>query len=134
MRKIAPSIFFHSNLDSPDEWRAALATEFQDFTFSVGSDIPNPEKVDIALIWTPPEEGLERFINLRAILSLGAGIDQLDPRRLPPTVPIARLVDVTLTRTMVEYAKTAVYRYHRRFHFFERQSQDCKWSFIAPPV
>ena len=132
MGQIKPHIFFHSDLDSPDEWRAALATEFEDFSFSVGSHVASPESVDVALIWTVPEEGLERFVNLRAILSLGAGIDQLDFDGLPKRVPIARLVDESLTRSMVDYAKTAVYRYHRRFHFFERQSQNRRWRFISP--
>jgi len=134
MRPIKPNIFFHSNLDSPDEWRASLATEFDDFTFSVGSHVASPESVNVALVWTLPRCGLERFVNLRVILSLGAGIDQLDLARLPKCVPIARLVDESLTRTMVDYAKTAVYRYHRRFHFFERQSQNSKWTFISPTL
>ena len=132
MAQIKPHIFFHSNLDSPDEWRAAFATEFEQFTFSVGSAVTTPESVDVALIWTLPDEGLERFVNLRAVLSLGAGIDQLDLARLPRHVPLARLVDGSLTRTMVDYAKTAVYRYHRRFHFFEREAQHHRWTFISP--
>ena len=134
MGDLKPSIFFHSAIDSPDEWRAALATQFDDFTFSVSSGVGNPESVDIALIWTVPEEGLERFINLRAILSLGAGIDQMNLGRLPKQVPIARLVHSSLARTMVDYAKTAVYRYHRRFHLFERQSRNCRWAFIPPTL
>jgi glyoxylate/hydroxypyruvate reductase len=132
MGQVNPHIFFHSNLDSPDEWRAALATEFEEFTFSAGSAVPHPESVDVALIWTLPQDGLDRFINLRAVLSLGAGVDQLDLRRLPRHVPLARLVDASLTRTMVEYAKTAVYRHHRRFHFFEREAQNHRWTFISP--
>jgi glyoxylate/hydroxypyruvate reductase len=132
MGQIKPHIFFHSNLDSPDQWRAALATEFEDFTFSVGTAVANPESVDVALIWTLPHDGLERFVNLRAVLSLGAGIDQLDLARLPRHVPLARLVDASLTRTMVDYAKTAVYRYHRRFHFFEREARNRRWTFISP--
>jgi glyoxylate/hydroxypyruvate reductase len=134
MPQIKPHIFFHSNIDSPDEWRAALATEFEDFTFSAGSEGAAPESVDVALIWTLPDDGLERFTNLRAILSLGAGIDQLDLRRLPKNVPIARLVDASLTRTMIDYARTAVYRYHRRFHLFEQQSRERKWAFIPPTL
>lgn len=132
MRKIRPSIYFHSDIDSADQWRAALATEFEDFTFSVGNDVANPESVDVALIWTVPRGGLERFTKLRAILSLGAGIDQIDLSRLPKHIALARLVDASLTRIMVDYAKTAVYRYHRRFHLFERHSQKGAWTFIPP--
>jgi glyoxylate/hydroxypyruvate reductase len=128
-----PGIFFHSDLDSAEEWRAALGTQFPHFTFCVG-EVANPECVDVALIWTVPEDGLERFANLRAILSLGAGVDQLEVARLPSCVPVARLVDTSLTRTMVDYAKAAVYRYHRRFHLFERQSQQGQWTFLPPTM
>jgi glyoxylate/hydroxypyruvate reductase A len=47
---------------------------------------------------------------------------------------LARLVDASLTRTMVDYAKAAVYRYHRRFHIFERQSRDRSWMYIQPTL
>jgi glyoxylate/hydroxypyruvate reductase A len=129
---VKPHIFFNSHLDSPEEWRAALAMHVEDFEFSVAGDAANPADVNIALLWTIPEGGLERFVNLRAILSLGAGINQLDPGRLPAHVPLARLVDPSLTRTMVEYAKTAVYRYHRRFHEYERLSRRSEWRFVPP--
>src|SRR6202022_381585 len=40
----------------------------------------------------------------------------------------------SLTRTMVDYAKTAVYRYHRRFHEFERLARRSEWKFIPPTL
>jgi glyoxylate/hydroxypyruvate reductase A len=121
-------------MDSADEWREALASQFEDFKFSVGDEVDHPESVDVAMVWTLPDGGLERFVNLRAILSLGAGVNQLDPQGLPRQVPLARLVDASLTRTMVDYAKAAVYRYHRRFHIFERQSRDRNWTYIPPTL
>jgi len=66
------------------------------------------------------------------VLSLGAGIDQINLDQLPEAVPIARLVDDSLTRTMTEYAKAAVYRYHRRLHIFEQHSRERIWEFIEP--
>ncbi len=134
MTKFQPHIYFHSDMDSADEWREALASQFDDFKFSVGDEVDSPESVDVAMIWTLPDGGLERFVNLRAILSLGAGTNQLDPQRLPKRVPLARLVDASLTRTMVDYAKAAVYRYHRRFHIFEQQSRDRSWIYIPPTL
>jgi glyoxylate/hydroxypyruvate reductase A len=134
MTQMKPHIYFNSSMDSADEWREALAGQFDDFKFSVGDDVDHPESVDVAVVWTLPDGGLERFVNLRAILSLGAGINQLDLQRLPKHVPLARLVDASLTRTMVDYAKAAVYRYHRRFHIFERQSRDRSWMYIQPTL
>src|SRR5258707_826185 len=134
MTSIRPHIYFNSEMDSADEWREALASQFEDFKFSVGDEVDHPESVDVAMVWTLPDGGLERFVNLRAILSLGAGVNQLDPQRLPRQVPLARLVDASLTRTMVDYAKAAVYRYHRRFHIFEQQSRDRSSIYIPPTL
>lgn len=134
MTAARPHIYFNSSLDSVDEWRDALATEFADFTLSVDPDVADPESVDVAIVWTLPEGGLGRFTHLRAILSLGAGINQLDPDGLPPHVPLARLVDVSLTRMMVDYARTAVYRYHRQFHRFEQRSRSRTWIYVMPTL
>jgi glyoxylate/hydroxypyruvate reductase len=35
---------------------------------------------------------------------------------------------------MVDYARTAVYRYHPRFHLFERRSRESQWTFIPPTL
>jgi glyoxylate/hydroxypyruvate reductase len=131
---MTPHIYFNSDIDSPVEWRDALATEFRAFTFSTAEAMDSPDAVDIALIWQLPPQGLKQFRNLRAILCLGAGISQLDPSLLPCHVPLARLVDDSLTRTMVDYAKTAVYRFHRAFHIFEQQSRERTWQFRPPTL
>jgi len=102
--------------------------------FSVGEAVAEPQTVDVAIVWTLPESGLERFVNLRAILSLGAGINQLDPRRLPAHVPLARLVDPSLTRMMVDYARLTVYRHHRKFHLFEQRSRERRWIYMPPTL
>jgi glyoxylate/hydroxypyruvate reductase A len=134
MAESGPHIYFNSDLDSVEEWREALATEFQSFTFSVGEDVADPGSVDVAIVWKLPERGLEGFTNLRAILSLGAGINQLDPQRLPAHVPLARLVDASLTRMMVDYARLCTYRHQRKFHLFERHSRERRWVYIAPAL
>ncbi len=134
LHRLKPHIYFNSNLDSAEEWRAALATEFDDFEFSTGEAVAAPETVDVAVIWTLPESGLDRFVKLRAILSLGAGINQFDPLRLPAHVPLARLVDASLTRMMVDYARLAVYRHHRKFHLFEQRSRLRRWIYLPPTL
>lgn len=131
---VRPHIFFSSDWDSAQAWEEALAAEFDELAFSTPGQVDYPDSVNIALVWRVPKNGLDQFKNLKAILSLGAGINQLDPQRLPAGVPLARLVDQTLTRTMVEYAKAAVFRYHRNFDVFERESRLGKWQFIPPKL
>lgn len=128
-------IFFSSELDSARDWRAALEKELGEIEFSTVNDaIVDPSTVDVALIWKSPAGGLGRFASLRAILSLGAGVNQLHPESLPKGVPLARLVDPGLTRTMVEYAKATVYRYHRNLDLFEQCSRASRWEFVPPKL
>ncbi len=127
-----PHILFNSDLDSPDQWRMALSRHLVDFEFSIGSACARPDTVDVALLWKLPSDGLAACTRLKVIISLGAGIDQLDPAGLPRGIPVVRLVDASLTRTMVEYAKTAVWRHLRGFHRFERRAREGKWQFEPP--
>ncbi|MDB5851694.1 MAG: D-isomer specific 2-hydroxyacid dehydrogenase, binding domain protein [Rhodoferax sp.] len=129
---LRPHVLFNSEWDSPLAWKSALALQFDDLGFSTPDDTHSPDAVNIALIWKVPREGLHRFRNLKAILSLGAGVNQLDPAQLPDGVPLARLVDQTLTDTMVEYAKAAVFRCHRNFDVFERHGRLEHWQYVAP--
>jgi glyoxylate/hydroxypyruvate reductase A len=127
-----PTVYFHSNLDDPREWHATLAAAIPGLDFIVGPECETPERVDIALVWTPPPQGLNAFPNLRAVLSLGAGVDQLDLQHLHAHVPVARLVDPTLTARMIEYCKAAVFYLHRDFHIHRQNQAAGQWKFSAP--
>lgn len=127
-----PTIYFHSNLDDPDQWRASLAAAIPGLDFIVGPHCERPDLVDVALLWTPPPQGLQAFTGLRAVLSLGAGVDQLDLPQLAAHIPVARLVDPLLTARMVEYCKAAVFYLHRDFHIHRRNQAARAWTFAAP--
>lgn len=129
-----PRIYFFSRLDSPAIWRDALAAQLGNdrFDFIVGPDCAAPHEIDIGLMYSLPPDGLLAFRNLRAVLSLSAGINQFDRERMPAGVPLARSVDSALAQHMVCYARAAVYRYHRRFHRYERASRESTWRFELP--
>ncbi len=127
-----PTIYFHSNLDDPDQWRASLAAAVPGLDFIAGPRCERPDLVDVALLWTPPQQGLDGFTGLRAVLSLGAGVDQLDLPQLAARIPVARLVDPVLTARMVEYCKAAVFYLHRDFHIHRRNQAARAWTFAAP--
>lgn len=126
------TVFFHSDLDDPKAWQATLQAALPDLNFLVGPACDRPEAVDVALVWTPPPQGLRAFPNLKAVLSLGAGVDQLRLAELDPRVPVARLIDDTLTQRMVEYCLTAVLYFHRNMHLHAANQAQRQWTFIAP--
>ncbi len=126
------TIFFHSELDDPQAWQATLQAALPQLCFITGPKCDAPEEVDIALLWTQPPQGLQAFTGLRAVLSLGAGVDQLRLDALPPGEPVARLIDQTLTQRMVEYCQATTLYFHRHLHLHASQQARQQWYFIPP--
>lgn len=95
----------------------------------------DPETVDFAVVWRPRTGDLARFPNLRAIVSIGAGIDHvLDDAELPEGVPIIRTVGADLTQRMREYVALHVLRHHRDMPRQLRAQAENDWHAIVVPV
>ncbi|MEM7021268.1 MAG: glyoxylate/hydroxypyruvate reductase A [Pseudomonadota bacterium] len=127
------ALMFLSPDDPAEAWRDALRARMPDLEVRIWPDVGDPAEIDVALVWAPPPGELSRYPNLRAILSLGAGIDSLLAQPLPD-LPIARMVDPSLTRSMTEYVLLAVLRHHRSFDCFERAQQSASWDFALPTL
>ena len=127
------ALLFLSEADPVDPWRAALLAEMPDLDIRVWPEqVGEPEDIDVALVWNPPPGELSRFPNLKAILSLGAGIDALMRDDTLPDLPLARMVDPSMTSTMADYVLLAVLRHHRHFDLFEREQRAGRWTFVFP--
>jgi glyoxylate/hydroxypyruvate reductase A len=127
------ALMFLSPDDPAQAWRDALCAVIPGLDFRIWPDVGDPAAIEVALVWQPPPGELARYPGLRAILSLGAGIDGLLAQPGLPDVPIARMVDPSLTRTMTEYVLLATLRHHRQFDRFERAQRAARWSFALPP-
>ncbi len=128
------ALMFLSADDPAEAWREALCAAIPELDFRIWPEVGDPAEIDLALVWQPPPGELGRYPNLRAILSLGAGVDALLAQQGLPAVPIARMIDPSLTRSMTEYVMLAVLRHHRQFDHFEREQRAGRWSFALPPL
>jgi glyoxylate/hydroxypyruvate reductase A len=127
------ALLFLSADDPAEAWRDALVAAIPGLEVRIWPEAGDPAEIDLALVWQPPPGELARYPNLRAILSLGAGVDGLLAQPGLPDVPIVRMIDPSLTRTMTEYVLLAVLRHHRQFDHFEREQRALRWSFAFPP-
>ena len=83
------NLLFCSHLDDPSEWIPELKRHMPDLEIEVWPDVKDRAAVDAILVWLPPAEGgLGQFPNLKAIQSLGAGVNQLDLKSLPRHIPL----------------------------------------------
>jgi glyoxylate/hydroxypyruvate reductase A len=99
--------------------------------------IPNvgdPSEVTYACAWKAPAGLLATLPNVRAIFSLGAGVDHLLSDPSVPDVPIVRIVDPDLTMRMTEYVVLHVLLHHRRFKLYDAQQRERIWQENSDPV
>ena len=129
------TILFYSQTDAPGPWRDAFARALPTLAFRVWPETGPVEAVRYALVWKPPSEILPRFANLKAILALSAGVDDLlaDPN-LPPNVPIVRLLDAGYAQQMAEYAIYAVICFQHRMPELFLQQRESNWHQLEPAL
>lgn len=87
-----------------------------------------------ALVWKPSAERLKRLHSLRAIFSLGAGVDHILDVGSLPDVPIVRIVADDLTARMTEYVVWQVLHHHRQAFAYAAQHQAHDWRGREQPA
>lgn len=127
------SLVFYSRTDAPEPWREAVHAALPALPFHVWPEAGDPAAVRYTLVWKPPAGWHRQFPNLKAVLSLGAGVDAIlaDPD-LPPGIPVLRLVDAGLSRQMAEYAAYGVLHFHRRMHEYSLLQRQGRWEPLTP--
>ncbi len=115
--------------DDADAWVEAFREHLPGFAVATLDDAPDPARVRYAATWKHPHGSLAPFQSLRAIFSLGAGVDHLlaDPA-LPPGVPLARVVDPDLTNRMSEWVLLHVLLHHRQQRLYDFQQFERIWA------
>jgi len=94
-----------------------------------GKDHYRAEDIDYALGFRPSPGFLKTLPNLKAVFSLGAGIDGfLSDPEYPKQVPLFRFVDDTLSQEMAQYVVLHVLMRHRMCAGFAEAQKESKWA------
>jgi glyoxylate/hydroxypyruvate reductase A len=94
-----------------------------------GRDSYAPEKIDYVQSFRPPQGLLRTFPNLKAIFSLGAGVDGfLSDPEFPKHVPLVRFVDPQLSTEMAQYVVMHTLLQHRHQKDFDSAQSNSKWA------
>ncbi|BAL24838.1 glyoxylate/hydroxypyruvate reductase A [Azoarcus sp. KH32C] len=109
-------------------WARLFAERAPDIDFRIWPDIGNPSAVRYLAAWEPPENLAETFPNVKVVFSVGAGVDQFDFSRIPPEVPVVRMIESGLVAGMVEYATLAVLAAHRDWLPYAAQQREGVWN------
>lgn len=88
----------------------------------------DPASVEYVASWKHKPHALAQLKNLKAIFSLGAGVDHLFADPGLPDVPIARVVDADLTARMSEYVVLHCLMHLRQQRLYDAQQKQALWA------
>jgi len=123
-------ILFYLDEFPHEPWEKALKAVDPAIEFRGYPNWGTPEdEPAYAVVWEPKAGLLAEYSNLKAVFSLGAGIDHiLCDTNVPKGLPIIRMSDDGLKEGMAEYVLMNVLMHHRRVPYFLAQQRRCNWQ------
>ncbi|WIJ24871.1 2-hydroxyacid dehydrogenase [Devosia sp. RR2S18] len=124
------------HLSDVDEasWADKLAAALAPYPVVRRGDAFDPAEVHYVFVWKPKPEAFDGLTGLKAILSLGAGVDALLKHPKLPDVPMVRFVDTDLSQRMSDYVVAQVTMHHRLYTRFRADQKARRWSQLYPPA
>jgi glyoxylate/hydroxypyruvate reductase len=111
----------------PTPWADRLRTLAPNRDVRLWPQLGDPTEISYACAWQAPRGLLAGLPRLKAIFSLGAGVDHVLSDPDLPDVPVVRIVDPDLTMRMTEYVVLHVLMHHRRQRRYDAQQRERIW-------
>lgn len=108
-------------------WAEAHSDLAPDLPFEIWPAMADPASVEYLVVWKLPDGLLARLPNLKAVFSVGAGVDQLDLSALPDGIPLIRMVEPGIVEGIVGYVAMAVLALHRDLLAYVGQQRQQVW-------
>lgn len=115
-------------------WAAAFAETLAPYPVVQHGDGHDPAEVDYIFAWKPGPDAFEGLGNLKAVLSMGAGVDALMQHPRLPAAPVVRFVADDLSQRMSDYVVAQVTMHQRLFTAFRAAQRAHRWEQIKPPL
>ena len=115
--------------DQPERYLHLLQEALPEHTIACWPQEVDAAAVMYAAVWAPPPGFFARFVNLRAVFVMGAGVDKLLPRDdVPEGVALIRLTDAGMAQQMTEYCLYGLLHYQRQMDRYAQQQRACHWQ------
>jgi len=115
-------------------WGDAFRNLLPDWEVREFPDWSPCEEIEYALVWHVPPDLITRCVNLKAVFSMGAGVEHLTgiQSALPKGVPIVRMADPALVDCMTEYVVMNVLMHHRDVLDYQELQRESYWKPLPP--
>lgn len=122
------TLLYKADPQRGERWRELFAAHAPDIEFRQWPDMGDPADIHYLVAWQVPCDLVMRLPNLKLLLAISAGVDQLNLAALPAHLPVARMLDPGITQGMCEYATWAVLSLHRDMPRYRVQQQAGIWE------
>ena len=116
------TILFATTEENPERWTTELRRHAPQLDLRIWPDVGQVEDIEYAIVARPPAGELARYPNLKAILSMWAGVEDLlsDPQL--EHLPIVRMTEPGLTDGIVVYVAHHVIGFHMQVSHYRQRS------------
>lgn len=121
------AILLINGTKDPRPWLQALNRNIPDVKIFLADDNYDPDAIEFLLYWKAGEVKLRELRHLKAIQSLGAGVEHILQDDIPDHIPVCRLVDPRLTEDMFEYVLAATLVHLKNFLPYGKDQQAGVW-------
>ena len=125
---MALTLLYKGPAERGECWQQAVNAALPEVRWFTWPEVPDPAAVDAILTWTLPDNYQQQYPNLKAIFSVGAGVDQFAPASLPSHLKLVRMIDPSIATQMQTWVLTAVMMLHRDIFRYQRQQHQNLWQ------
>lgn len=115
-------------------WADGLREALPGYPVLLRSDGYDPKAIEYIFAWKPAPNAFDGMDNLKAVFSLGAGVDALLQHPHLPDAPIVRFVDEELAHCMSDYVIANVLMHQRLLTRYAAHQKAKIWSQLYPPA
>ena len=121
------NIFYYSKFSNRSKWVSALKKKFKGHKVYTDKDSFDHKKMDIAIIWKVPNILLKKMSNIKAIFSLGAGVDHIISLPCYNQTPIFRIKDPNMRERMFNHVLSQILIYQLKLNSYQQSQQKKLW-------
>jgi len=121
------NIFFFATYSNQEEFLLTLKKKFKhDKIFTISDDV-DLSKIDVAMVWNLPSNIFKKMVNLKAIFSIGAGVDHI--LKLPNirNLPIIRVKDPTMRIRMYNHVLSQILIFQLKLKNYDEAQRKKIW-------
>lgn len=121
------NIFFYATYSNQDEFLQTLKKKFKNDKVYTIKDKFDLSKIDVAMVWNLPNDIFKKMKNLKAIFSIGAGVDHILKLSIVKNLPIIRVKDPNMRTRMYNHVLSQILIFQLKLKIYDEAQRKKNW-------